>query len=81
MHIGVASIAIPGEILGYFEARKRFGNPNLSMKRIMKETIELCKRGITVSRSLARALKKTEQDVLNDLGLRYVLGNPLPFSF
>ena len=81
MHIGVTSIAIPGEILGYFEARKRFGNPNLSMERIMKETITLCKRGITVSRSLASHLKKTEKDVRNDVGLRYVLRHLVGFRF
>ena len=81
LHIGVASIAIPGEILGYFEARKRFGNPNLSMEKIMKETINLCKRGITVSRSLAKNLKKTEQDVRNDVGLRYVLRHLVRFRF
>ena len=47
----------------------------------MKETINLCKRGITVSRSLARALKKTEKDVRNDVGLRYVLRHLVGFRF
>ena len=47
----------------------------------MKETITLCKRGITVSRSLASHLKKTEKDVRNDVGLRYVLRHLVGFRF
>lgn len=63
-------MGVPGEVLGYFKAKEKFGNPLITMKRLMEPAIRLCKNGITVSRSLRRALKKSETMIRNDSTLR-----------
>ena len=65
-------MGVPGEILGYFKAKERFGNPLISMKRLFEPTIHLCESGIVVSRSLGRALGRSSLfDIIrNDTGLR-----------
>ena len=65
-------MGVPGEILGYFKAKEWFGNPLISMKRLFEPTIRLCESGITVSRSLGRALGRPSLfDIIrNDTGLR-----------
>ena len=69
---GVFSIGVPGEIHGYFMAKKRFGNPNISMERLFEPTIKLCEEGIKVSRSLSKAIAKSEEWIRKDNGLRQV---------
>ena len=56
---GPKSIAVPAEVKGYFEAKKKYGNPNLSMLTLMEKTIDMCKNGIKTTRSLERAIAKT----------------------
>ena len=69
---GVYSIGVPGEILGYFKAKERFGNPMMPMKRLFEPTIRLCTNGITVSRSMSRALTRAEDIIKNDTALRLI---------
>ena len=45
-------------MLGYFKAKERFGNPSISMKRLLEPTIKLCENGIRVSRTLRRAITR-----------------------
>ena len=68
--IGVHAIAVPGEILGYFEAKKRFGNPGVSMENIMQPTIALCREGINVTRSLGKAIAYKAKDIYEFPDLR-----------
>jgi gamma-glutamyltranspeptidase/glutathione hydrolase/leukotriene-C4 hydrolase len=53
---GPMAIAVPGELLGYVEAKNRFGNPDISLLELMEPTIKLCENGFKVTRSLARAI-------------------------
>lgn len=53
---GPLSIAIPGELKGYFEAKNRFGNPKLTMMDLLEPTIKMCQNGFKVTRSLERAI-------------------------
>ena len=69
---GVYSIAVPGEILGYFEAKKRFGNPNITFERLFEKTIELYEEGFPVSRSLSNSIKSSEEWIRKDSGMRLV---------
>ena len=69
IYIGVYSIAVPGEIQGYFKAKERFGNRSISMKRLFQPTITLCEEGIKVSRSLAIAIKASEDLIRKDSGM------------
>ena len=45
-------------MLGYFKAKERFGNPVMTMKRLLEPTIRLCENGIRVSRTLRRAITR-----------------------
>ena len=67
---GVFSIGIPGEILGYFKAKEKFGSSNISMERLFEPTIKLCEEGIPVSRSLSKAINKSEELIRKDNGMR-----------
>ena len=64
------AIAVPGEILGYFEAKKKFGNSEVSMETLMQPTITLCENGIKVTRTLSNAIVKQAKDIFEDAGLR-----------
>ena len=68
---GPLAIAVPGELKGYDEAKKRFGNPQLSLMDLFKPTIDLCEKGFKVTRSLERAIKKFEYKKKFDNNLRY----------
>ena len=72
MSLGVHAIGIPGDVKGYFAAKKEFGNPEITMERLMRPTIETCEKGITITRSLNQALTATEarQIVKNEPALR-----------
>ena len=55
--VGPLSIAIPGEVKGYFEAKKRFGNKDISMLELFEPTIKLCEEGFKVTKNLADVLQ------------------------
>ena len=65
-------MAIPGEVLGYFEAKKRFGNPEIPMKDLIEPTIRLCEEGIPVTRSLVRAANAVWERLSQDKVWRQV---------
>jgi len=50
------AVAVPGEIAGYWEAKRRYGNSLISWARIIQPTIDMCRDGIPVSWSLASVL-------------------------
>ena len=54
---GARAVAVPGEVAGYWAARQRFGNLSVSWRRIMQPTIDMARRGITVSRTKAEKLR------------------------
>merc|ERR1719376_1793315 len=68
--LGPLSIGVPGEIKGYFEAKEKFGNPDVSMASLMEPIIKLCKEGIKTTRSLARATYKTKDKIEEDETMR-----------
>lgn len=69
---GALSIAVPGELKGYIEAKNRFGNPQLSLLDLFQPTIDLCENGFKVTRSLERAIKEFEKNDKFDENLRCV---------
>ena len=50
-------MAVPGEVAGYWTARQRFGNPDITWGRLIQPSIDLARRGITVSRTKAEKLR------------------------
>ena len=64
-------MAVPGELKGYFEAKDKFGNSSMPMKRLMDPVIKMCKTGIKTTRSLADAIQQSILDIKSDPILRY----------
>ena len=67
---GPRAAAVPGEIRGYFEAKRRFGNPAVSMKSLIEPSIRMCLQGIRVTDKVASALKGQKERILNDPGMK-----------
>ena len=67
---GPLAIAVPGELKGYDEAKKRFGNPQLSLMDLFQPTIDLCEKGFKVTRSLGKAINQFEYLTKFDKNLR-----------
>lgn len=56
--------------MGYLEAKQRFGNPKISWFDIMAPTIEMCEQGLSVTRSLAHAIKSKEEKIREDPAMK-----------
>jgi len=71
---GPLSVAVPGEVHGYWQAKTRFGNPAISWSRLVKPTVDMCRTtGIHVSWTHAKTLRDNE---LTDPKMREVFINP-----
>lgn len=71
---GILSVAVPGELKGYWELHQKYGR--LPWSTLVEPTIELCKRGHRVSVYLARVLNAFENIIANSTSLREVFINP-----
>lgn len=60
---GPLSIAVPGELLGYWEIHKRFGS--MSWTDLLRPTIELCERGFVMTKHMADFLDPRFKDDTN----------------
>ena len=60
---GPLSIAVPGEIKGYFEAKSRFGNPTLTMLDLFEPTINLCNEGFKITHSMKQAIDQFDTNL------------------
>lgn len=72
--IGAKSIAIPGELKGYWALHQRYGK--LSWATLIQPTINLCRNGHIVSDYMASALAKRETIIWETLSLREIFINP-----
>ena len=75
----VRSVAVPGEVAGYWAARQRFGNLSISWQRIMQPTIDMARTGITVSRTKAEKLRECNftQSKMRSVFISADTGEPL----
>jgi len=73
--IGPLTAGVPGEVRGYWEAKQRYGNPDISWAQLIKPSIDFCKNGIKVTEHAANMLKRSERLILKDPGLRSVFIN------
>lgn len=71
---GILSVAVPGELKGYWELHKRYGQ--VAWKTLVEPTIELCTKGHLVTRYLAKVLTLYEHLVYNSSSLSEVFVNP-----
>ena len=58
--LGAKTAGVPGEILGYWEAKQRYGNPDITWAELVQPSIDLCMEGIPVGEYTARILKKEQ---------------------
>lgn len=65
--VGGAAVAIPCEIKGLWHAHKKFGK--MPWKDLFIDSIKLCD-GFTVTKELAKRIKKFEKEIFQDPGLR-----------
>ena len=68
-------MAVPGEVAGYWAARKKYGNKKISWRKILQPTIDLCREGIPVTETLAEVLRNKGAN-FSDPGMRAVFVNP-----
>ncbi len=61
---------VPGEFVGYWEAKQRYGNPDVSWESLFQPAIDMCRNGVEVGWSLADALESSSNSIKNDPGLR-----------
>lgn len=71
---GGLSVAVPGELKGYWEAHKRYGK--LEWAEIVQPTIDLCKRGHLVTPYLANLFATRKSQLFASEGLREVFIDP-----
>ncbi|CAG9813957.1 unnamed protein product [Phaedon cochleariae] len=66
---GGLSVAIPGELAGYWSAYQKYGG-GVAWKELVQPSIDLCKQGIYVTKYMAKVLKDIEDDLYADPVLR-----------
>ncbi|XP_044005446.1 scoloptoxin SSD14-like [Aphidius gifuensis] len=67
------SIAVPGEIAGYWAAHQKFGK--IPWDELFNPTIKICEEGWNITKKLANAVKFLENVVRNDPTLRKMFVN------
>ena len=70
---GGLSIAVPGELKGYWKAHKMFGN--LKWSKLFQPAIEMCNNGFHLPASQAKFLKYCESKILDSKALRETFFN------
>ncbi|XP_058126928.1 glutathione hydrolase 1 proenzyme-like [Anopheles ziemanni] len=70
---GPLSIAVPGELKGYWEAHQRFGQ--LPWSEVLRPTQQLCRRGIPISKHMQDSLSFNSK-ALNDARIRELFTDP-----
>ena len=65
------SVAVPGELMGYWEAHKKFGK--LPWCELFQPAISMCLEGIPVNKRLAKSFSETGMgpEIMNSVSLRY----------
>lgn len=65
---GGLAVAVPGELLGYWELHQKYGI--LEWSDLIQPTIELCRAGHTVTRYLAGVFQETSRTILENESLK-----------
>lgn len=73
---GPKAAAVPGEISGYWLAKKEFGNPNVTWESLFEPTIKICREGLPVTKSLASKLEERAVLIRRDPGLASIFIDP-----
>lgn len=63
-------MAVPGEVKGFYSAKQRYGNPNITWASLIEPSIKMAEEGVTISWTLASVLESVSELVYKDPGLR-----------
>lgn len=74
MLTGGKAIAVPGELLGYWEAHKKYGK--LQWSKLFEPTIRLCREGVVVNDYLAKSLVNKVALIRKEPTMAEILINP-----
>lgn len=69
---GYRSIAIPGELHGYYTAFSKHGSGRITWESLFQPAIDLARNGFPVSSNLAMVLQKLEHKIREDEDMRYI---------
>ncbi|XP_015175676.1 PREDICTED: gamma-glutamyltranspeptidase 1-like isoform X2 [Polistes dominula] len=72
--MGPLSIAVPGEVAGYWEAHKRFGK--LPWADLFQPSIELCENGYNVTKFQYNGFELNEKNIYSDPTLKKLFVDP-----
>ena len=53
---GPLSVGVPGEVAGYWAARKKYGNSSISWRRVLQPSITMAREGVPTSATLADSI-------------------------
>ncbi|XP_040563910.1 glutathione hydrolase 1 proenzyme isoform X2 [Lepeophtheirus salmonis] len=73
---GPLSMAVPGEIMGYWEMKKTLGSPSVTWESIIQPSIDMARNGIQVSKHLAKTLKEMRDYIFMSQGLKEIFVDP-----
>ena len=59
---GGKAVGVPGEVLAYYEAYKRFGK--LEWRELVEPTMKLAREGSPVSKYVAGLIQKYKEDIM-----------------
>lgn len=62
-------MAVPGELMGYWAAYEKYGG-NVPWNDLVQPTIDLCRRGIKVTKFLAKMFLSQQKQLAQDPELR-----------
>ncbi|XP_028046427.2 scoloptoxin SSD14 [Monomorium pharaonis] len=77
--LGALSIAVPGELAGYWEAHQRFGR--LPWTDLFKPSIELCEKGYVLTLVQYDGFAYNKKNIYNDPTLRELFVDPMTNEF
>ena len=63
-------MAVPGEVMGYWAAKERFGNPLLKWAELIEPSIKMSRNGIVVTEALEDALSESKDEIIKDPGMK-----------
>lgn len=71
---GGLSIAVPGELKGYWEAHQKYGK--LKWEELVRPSVDLCRKGHVVTAFLSKFFDSRKSQIMASESLREVFVNP-----
>ncbi len=73
---GGLAIATPGQLKGLWEAKERYGNPEITWASLIQPSIDLCNFGIPITKTVGGDLLGKYSYIIKDPGMSEIFINP-----